>query len=108
MPDCSPEQAARSDSAIRPAVGMAPWPSAACSRPRDAQALLGPLVLVTAMPLFTLGTLLQDPAGRLASVLSFFPLSAPLVMCFRLNSHPAPPAWDVAVTGEEKLPVGVA
>jgi ABC-2 type transport system permease protein len=71
---------------------------AACSQPKDAQMLLGPLVLVTAIPLLTLGSLMQDPSGRLASGLSFFPLSAPFVMCFRLNTHPLPPLSHVVLS----------
>jgi ABC-2 type transport system permease protein len=68
---------------------------AACSQPKDAQMLLGPLVLVTAIPLLTLSSLMQDPSGRLATGLSYFPLSAPFVMCFRLNAHPLPPPGQV-------------
>jgi len=71
---------------------------AACSQPKDAQGLLGPLVLLTSFPLFALGPLLQDPSCRLAKVLSLFPLSAPFVLCFRLNSRPAPALADVALS----------
>jgi ABC-type Na+ efflux pump permease subunit len=71
---------------------------AACSQPKDAQMLLGPLVLVTAIPLLTLAPLMQDPSGPLAVGLSFFPLSAPFVMCFRLNAHPLPPMSQVALS----------
>jgi ABC-2 type transport system permease protein len=71
---------------------------AACSEPKDAQGMLAPLVLLSSSPLITLSALLQDPGGPLARGLSFFPLSAPFVMCFRLNSQPPPPSSDLALS----------
>lgn len=71
---------------------------AACSSPKDAQGLLAPLVLLGSVPLICLQALVQAPSGRLATALSFFPLSAPFVMCFRVNSHPAPPLGELALS----------
>ena len=71
---------------------------AACSEPKDAQGMLAPLVLLTSIPLITVRTLLQDPASSLARGLSFFPLSAPFVMCFRLNCSPPPRAAEVGLS----------
>jgi ABC-2 type transport system permease protein len=71
---------------------------AACSEPKDAQGMLAPLVLLTTVPLMTLGPLMQDPSGHLATMLSLFPLSAPFVMCFRLNCPPGPPPADVVLS----------
>ncbi|HTB21792.1 MAG TPA: ABC transporter permease [bacterium] len=71
---------------------------AACSQPKDAQGMLAPLVLVTAAPMVALNALMQDPSGALATGLSFFPLSAPFVLCFRLNSHPGPSLGETALS----------
>ncbi len=71
---------------------------AACSQPKDAQGMLAPLVLLTAVPMIMVNTLMQDPSGRLSTVLSLFPLSAPFVLCFRLNGQPGPPVGLVALS----------
>jgi ABC-2 type transport system permease protein len=71
---------------------------AACSEPRDGQGLLAPLVLLSSVPLMTLGSLMQDPNSPLATALSLFPLSAPFVLCFRLNSQPGPPQGEVLLS----------
>ena len=71
---------------------------AACSQPKDAQGMLAPLVLLTAAPFAVLEALVRDPSGPLAAGLSYFPLSAPFVMCFRLNTLPGPAAGEVVVS----------
>jgi ABC-2 type transport system permease protein len=71
---------------------------AACSQPKDAQGMLAPLVIITMAPLVALNALIQDPSGLLARALSFFPLSAPFVMCFRLNSLPKPSGLEIALS----------
>lgn len=69
---------------------------AACSEPREAQGMLAPLVLLAAVPLITLRALAQAPGGAWAKALSLFPLSAPFVMCFRLNSADPPGPGEIA------------
>jgi len=64
---------------------------AICSQPKDAQGMLGPIMLLSMMPLLAITPLSQDPQGSLAQALSYFPLSAPFVMFFRLMSQTAPP-----------------
>jgi ABC-2 type transport system permease protein len=71
---------------------------AACSEPKDAQGMLAPLVLLASVPLICLQALARDPSGTLATILSLFPLSAPFVMCFRLNGSPGPPGWELGLS----------
>jgi ABC-2 type transport system permease protein len=71
---------------------------AACSQPKDAQGMLAPLVLLSAVPMIMVNTLAQDPSGRLSTALSLFPLSAPFVLCFRLNGLPGPSPVVVALS----------
>lgn len=71
---------------------------AACSEPKDAQGLLAPLVLLASVPLVCWRALAMDPQGSLATGLSYFPLSAPFVMCFRWNSPPGPPWGELALS----------
>ena len=71
---------------------------AACSEPKDAQGMLAPLVLLSSVPLICLPALLRDPEGGLAGALSLFPLSAPFVLCFRVNSQAGPPGASIALS----------
>lgn len=71
---------------------------AACTEPKDAQGLLAPLVLLASMPLILLRALIAAPQGGLASALSLFPLSAPFVMCFRVQSRPGPPLQELCLS----------
>jgi ABC-2 type transport system permease protein len=61
--------------------------------PQDAQAYVGPLMMVVYLPFFFLGVLLVDPNGWLASLLSYIPIYSPFILMMRLPSEP--PAFDV-------------
>lgn len=63
--------------------------------PQDAQAYVGPLMMVVYLPFFFLGVLLVDPNGWLASLLSYIPIYSPFILMMRLTSEP--PAFDVIV-----------
>lgn len=63
--------------------------------PQDAQAYVGPLMMVVYLPFFFLGVLLVDPNGWLASLLSYIPIYSPFILMMRLTSEP--PVFDVIV-----------
>lgn len=53
---------------------------------KEAQSLLLPVWMLMFLPMFVWFNVLQDPNSLLASVLSFFPPSAPLMMMLRLST----------------------
>jgi ABC-2 type transport system permease protein len=63
--------------------------------PQDAQAYVGPMMLVVMLPFFFIGVLVVDPNGWLAQALSFIPIYSPFILMMRLTSEP--PAFDVIV-----------
>ncbi len=50
---------------------------------KEAQSLSSVFVILTIFPMYFVGVLLTDPDGSLAKVLSFVPITAPLVLLFR-------------------------
>ncbi len=66
--------------------------AAAVSQMREAQCLLMPVWGVIMLPMFLLLSILEDPNSTIATAISFFPPSAPMVMTMRLTSGtPIPP-----------------
>lgn len=66
--------------------------AAAVSQMREAQCLLMPVWGVIMLPMFLILSILEDPNSTLATAISFFPPSAPMVMTMRLTSGtPIPP-----------------
>jgi ABC-2 type transport system permease protein len=63
---------------------------------KEAQSMLLPIWLVMCIPMFTWLQMVREPNGALATGLSFFPPSAPLVMVLRLASEETVPLWQVA------------
>jgi ABC-2 type transport system permease protein len=63
---------------------------------KEAQNLMGPVMLVMSIPLFTMIFIAKEPNGVLARVLSWIPLYTPFVMMNRAAA--APPLFDVAGT----------
>jgi ABC-2 type transport system permease protein len=61
---------------------------------KEAQSLLLPVWLLMALPMFVWFNLVREPNGKLATWLSFFPPSTPLVMTLRLGSQTAVPVWQ--------------
>jgi ABC-2 type transport system permease protein len=66
---------------------------ACVSELKEAQSLLLPVWLLLASPLMVWFVAVRDPNGVVASSLSFFPPSAPLMMSLRLSSGQTMPVW---------------
>jgi len=64
-----------------------------CETSRDAQTLLGPLMLTLTIPIIFMGQAIQHPDAPVLRTLSWVPLFTPFLMLARLASHP--PAWQV-------------
>lgn len=67
---------------------------AAVSQLKEAQSLLLPVWLVLAAPMMIWLVALKDPNGIVATTMSFFPPSAPLMMTLRLGTGTTIPAWQ--------------
>ncbi|MFN0208101.1 MAG: ABC transporter permease [Planctomycetota bacterium] len=63
---------------------------------KEAQNMMGPLMLVMSVPLFTMVFIAKEPNGVLAQVLSWVPLYTPFVMMNRAAA--SPPLFDVIGT----------
>jgi ABC-2 type transport system permease protein len=63
---------------------------AASSSEQDAQSMQGLLFVPIIVPLLFMGTVINDPAGRTAQVLSLIPFTSPITMPMRLASAPVP------------------
>jgi ABC-2 type transport system permease protein len=69
----------------------------ACSEIQDAQNLMGPIVILTAIPVFFLGPVLKSPDGPVSRVLSLIPTATPVLMMIRVSSPPGPAWWELAL-----------
>ena len=69
---------------------------AACSDMRETQNLLWPVMMLTCLPLFMIGSVLQEPNGPAVVGLSFFPFATPMLMVARLAVPPGIPLWQPA------------
>jgi ABC-2 type transport system permease protein len=67
-----------------------------CESPREAQTLLGPMMIVMSVPLMFMGQALSQPDAPLLTALSFFPLFTPFMMVARVATEP--PLWQVGAT----------
>src|SRR5207302_9637493 len=67
---------------------------AACTDMKETQNLLWPVMLLATMPMFVLGTVLQEPNSRVVTGLSFFPFATPTLMIARLAVPPGIPWWQ--------------
>jgi len=76
---------------------------AACSEMQDAQNLMGPLMMITMVPLFFIGPVLAEPDSTLSTVLSLVPTATPMLMMMRVSAPPGPAWWElvaaVVITG---------
>ncbi len=68
-----------------------------CNTIREAQNLLAPVMLVMMVPILSIILVPRDPNGTIATVLSWIPLFAPIVMLARIAANP--PLWEVIGTG---------
>jgi ABC-2 type transport system permease protein len=64
---------------------------------KEAQQILGPLMLVMMVPWFLAMPILQDPESRLATVLSLIPVYTPITMFMRVVVS-EPPLWQVSLS----------
>jgi ABC-2 type transport system permease protein len=64
-----------------------------CETVREAQALLGPIMLLITLPVMFLSLALEHPDAPLIVALSWIPLFTPFLMTARLAS--GPPLWQV-------------
>ena len=62
---------------------------------REAQSLMGPVMLITFIPYFLFLPISRDPSATYAVVLSFIPPISPFVMMLRVTSSEPPPMWEV-------------
>ena len=70
---------------------------AAATELKDAQGWMMPLTLLLTLPMMSISQLLSNPDGNLATGLSLFPLTAPLILPVRLATTTVP-AWQIAVS----------
>ncbi|HEY7977174.1 MAG TPA: ABC transporter permease [Rhizomicrobium sp.] len=70
----------------------------------DAQAYLGPSMMIIMLPNLFIAAILNAPNGALATAASYFPVYTPYIMLMRVGSHP--PAIELVTTA--LLSVGVA
>jgi hypothetical protein len=67
---------------------------ACCSTPQDAQNLAVVLLTPVVLPAFMLVTVMREPAGTLATVLSLVPPFTPILMLLRQAMPNGVPAWQ--------------
>ena len=67
-----------------------------CETPRDAQTLLGPLMILLTVPIVFMGQAVTHPDAPALIALSWIPPFTPFLMAARAAS--GPPAWEIAGT----------
>jgi ABC-2 type transport system permease protein len=67
-----------------------------CETPRDAQTLLGPLMILLTVPIVFMGQAVTHPDAPALVALSWIPPFTPFLMAARAAS--GPPAWEIAGT----------
>ncbi len=70
---------------------------AACTDMKETQNLLWPVMLLIVMPMFLMGSVLQEPNSAVATGISFFPFATPTLMIMRQSVPPGVPIWQPAV-----------
>ncbi len=65
---------------------------------REAQALMGPVMMVVMLPLLAWLPIVKGPNDPFATVASFIPPMTPFVMALRLGTNQPIPAWQIAAT----------
>lgn len=70
---------------------------AACTDMKETQNMMWPVMLLIVMPMFVLGSVLQEPNSAVATGLSFFPFATPMLMIMRQSVPPGVDAWQPAV-----------
>ncbi|MBC7966890.1 MAG: ABC transporter permease [Fuerstia sp.] len=72
--------------------------AASVSQLREAQGLLLPVWMVMLLPMFVWFNVVREPNSTLATALSFFPPSTPLMMTLRLATGAIIPGWQIAMS----------
>jgi ABC-2 type transport system permease protein len=67
-----------------------------CNTIKDAQNLMGPVMIIMIVPLLTMMFIPKDPNGTLATILSWIPLYTPFIMMNRAAADP--PMFDMVGT----------
>ena len=67
---------------------------AASTEVKETQTLVMPVMLIACVPMFLLGTAMEDPNNPLVVGASFFPPSTPMLMMARVAISPGPPLWQ--------------
>lgn len=67
----------------------------ACNTIKEAQNLMAPISLLLALPLLLSVTVIGNPNGTVATVLSFIPPFTPFLMMLRISSVPAPSTLEI-------------
>lgn len=65
---------------------------------REAQALMGPVMMVVMLPLLGWLPIVKSPNGSFATISSFIPPMTPFVMALRLGTNQPIPVWQTIVT----------
>jgi ABC-2 type transport system permease protein len=68
--------------------------AASVSQLREAQSLLMPVWMVIMLPLFVWFNVVREPNSTLATVMSFFPPSTPMMMTLRMATGATIPVWQ--------------
>jgi len=67
-----------------------------CETPRDAQTLMGPIMMILVVPILVMQMALQTPDAPLVKVLSWIPFFTPFLMSARAPSDP--PMIEIVLT----------
>jgi ABC-2 type transport system permease protein len=67
-----------------------------CETPRDAQTLLGPVMLALFVPIFVASMAIRNPELELLRILSWVPPFTPFLMSVRVTNDP--PLWEILGT----------
>ena len=68
-----------------------------CETAREAQTLLGPMMIIMSVPLMFMTQAVQHPDAPLLRTLTWVPLFTPFMMAARVASDP--PLWEILATG---------
>lgn len=81
---------------------------AAVTNVKEAQSMITPVILLIVLPIFVLQNLVTDPSGTIATIGSFFPISAPMVTVARIAVPPGIPVWQAILSAVVALLTTVA
>lgn len=68
-----------------------------CNDSKDAQAIQFPLMLPIILPLFLVMPVILNPLGKLATIVSLFPIWTPMIMLLRQSTSVTIPFWQPIV-----------